>query len=181
MRTDNRWLVVCGGNLLFLLTIAQLNHHLTNFPLLNVASGQVYLFLPGLPLAFAALRFSTGTAMLVSVITALAMESQLPLATGSLLLPATACVCGTLALRGQFNRFEPSTAIVVGLAMNLVLVLALTVLTFDSGGVSVSRIVVDLLVSQLALAVLTGWFFAAQTALLALFGFNLETELREPL
>ena len=97
MRTDHRWLVVFAGNLLFLFVVSQVNHHLTNFPLLGLARGQLYLFLVGLPVAFAALRLSVGPAVLTTVVTALAVESGLPLPSGTILLPATACACVTLA------------------------------------------------------------------------------------
>lgn len=180
MRTDHRWLVVFVGNTLFLFIIAQVNHQLTNFPLLGFARGQVYLSVIGLPLAFAALRLSIWPAVLATVAMALAVQSTLPLPSGAILLPATACVCATHVLRPHFNRFEPSSAIFAGLLMNLVMILSVTAVTY-AAGVSLTRVAVDLLVSQLALALLTGWFFAAQTALLQLFGFNLETELREPL
>lgn len=180
MRADHRWLVVFAGNLLFLFVVAQVNHHLTDLSLLGLAHGQIHLFLPALPLAFAALRLTVGPAVLATVVTALAIESGLPLPSGTILLPATACVCVTLALRGHFNRFEPSSAIFAALLINLIMLLAVTVVAWRGGAVSLTRVAVDLLVSQLALALLTGWFFAAQTALMELFGFNLDTELREP-
>jgi hypothetical protein len=180
MRTDHRWLVVFAGNLLFLFTVAQVNHHLASISFFGLADGQFYLFLAGLPLAFAALRLALGPAVLTTVVTALAFESSMPLPSGAILLPATACVCVTLAMRGNFNRFEPSSAVFAALIANLVMMLTITIVAYR-GGVSLARVAVDLIVSQLALALLTGWFFAAQMALLELFGFNLETELREPL
>jgi hypothetical protein len=182
MRTDHRWLVVFAGNLVFLFVVAQLNHHLTDFPLLGVTRGQLSLFLVGLPLTFAALRLALGPAVLTAAVTALAFEAGTPLPTGAILLPAAACVCVTQALRPHFNRFEPSSMLLAGLIINAVLILAVTlIVAYRGGGVSLTRVAVDLIVSQLALALLSGWFFAAQMALLELFGFNLETELREPL
>jgi hypothetical protein len=181
MRTDHRWLVVFGGNLIFLFLIGQANHYLSDFPLFGFGRAQVHLFLAGLPLAFAALRLTLGPAVLATVATALAIESQLPLPSGAILLPATACVCVTMVLRPHFNRFEASSAVLAGIAFNLVLLLAITLVVFRHTHVSLARVGADMLVSQLALALLTGWFFAAQTALLELFGFNLDTELREPI
>lgn len=182
MRPDHRWLVVFAGNTVFLFLVAQANHYLTNVPLFGLAEGQAYLFLPGLPLAFTALRLSLAPAVLATVATALGFAAVLPAApTGAILIPATACVCITIALRANFNRFEMSTAVLVGLLANLVMHAAVTIATLAGGGVSLTRVLVDLALSQVALACLTGWFFAAQTALLKLFGFDIETELREPL
>ena len=77
MRTDHRWLVVFAGNLVFLFAVSQVNHHLTDFPLLGLARGQVYLFLIGLPLAFAALRLALGPAVLTTAVTTLADPAAL--------------------------------------------------------------------------------------------------------
>jgi hypothetical protein len=182
MRADHRWLVVFAGNFVFLFAVAQLNHHLTNLPLPGISNGQVYLFLLGLPLAFVALRLTLGLAVLTTVVTALAYEAGTPLPNGAILLPAAACVCVTHALRPHFNRFEPSSALIAALIINLVMIVALTlIIAYRGGGISLARVLVDLAISQLALALLTSWFFAAQMALLELFGFNLETELREPI
>lgn len=180
MRADYRWLVVFAGNVLFLLLVGQANHYLTDVSWLGLGRGQMYLFVPGLPLAFAALRLNLASAVLATVGTALALESVLPVRDGAILLPATACVCVTIAFRAHFNRFELSTAIFAGLIMNLVMTTALTVVVYRGGDVALSRVVVDLLLSQLALAALTAWFFAAQTELLRVFGYDLDTELREP-
>lgn len=180
MRADHRWLVVFAGNAVFLFLVSQLNHYLTDFSFFGLAHGQAYLFLPGLPLAFTALRLNLRPAVVTTVATALALEAMLPLRSGAILLPAAACVCVTISLRTGFNRFEASTAVLAALIMNLVLLLAITIVTYSAGGVSLSRVALDLLFSQLAVALLTGWFFAAQTALLELFGFSIETELREP-
>jgi len=180
MRADYRWLVVLAGNVLFLFLVSQANHYLTNASWLGLARGQVFLFVLGLPLAFAALRLNLASAVLATVGTALAVESMLPLRDGAILLPAAACVCVTIAFRAHFNRFEISTAILAGLIMNLVMMAAITVVVHHGGDVSLVRILVDLIVSQLALAALTAWFFAAQTELLRVFGYDLDTELREP-
>lgn len=179
MRTDHRWLVVVAGNAVFLFLISQVNHHLTNFSLFGLAHGQTYLFLPGLPLAFTALRLNLRPAIVATVATAIALEAVVPVQSGVILLPATACVCVAISLRAGFNRFEPSTAIITALLMNLVLILAVTIAAYRAGGVSLSRVALDLLFSQLAVALITAWFFAAQTALLELFGFSIDTELRE--
>ena len=180
MRADHRWLVVLAGNLVFLFLVGQVNHYLSSTPLLGLARGQVYLFMLGLPLAFIALRLNLVPGVAATVVTALAFESLVPLPPGVLMIAATACVSVTFALRAHFNRFESSTGLFVAVLINLVLLLTVTA-AMAGHGVSLTRVVIDLLLSQLALTALTGWFFAAQTALLALFGYQLDTELREPI
>jgi hypothetical protein len=181
MRSDSRWLVVFLGNLVFLFIVTQLNNHLTRVPL-GPVHGPVYLFLLGLPVAFAALRLRLKQGLAAVIPTALAAEAGTPLPPGTLMLASAACLCVTIAVRGNFNRFDLSSAILTGLGMNLVIAMVITALIRPSGGVVGGvRLIVDLLISQAFLAALTGWFFSAQMALLRLFGINLETELREPL
>jgi hypothetical protein len=175
-RLDYRWLVAFGGAFVFLFLVGQANHYLASTPLLGVS---LYLFLLGLPVAFAALRLSLGQGLAATFATALLAEAGLPFAPGMIVLPAVACLCITHALRVNFNRLNASSAIVVALAINLVLMLALTAATAPEWGQSWDRILVDFALSQVAVGLLTGWFFTAQIALQRMFGFNLETELRE--
>lgn len=180
MRRDLRWLVVFLSNLAFLLLIGQANHHLSRIAL-GPADGPVFLFLLGLPLSFAALRLDLHHAVAVAALTGLASEAGLPLPHGLFALSASACVALTIAVRGNFNRFEPSSAILVGLLINAFLVIVVSIATGALlSAVSGLRVMVDLILSQMALALLTGWFFSGQLALLRFFGFNLETELRQP-
>ena len=177
MRNDSRWLILLLGNVVFLWVAGQINHHLTSVGL-GFGNGPVYLFLGGLPIAFAALRLTLGYALAVGIPTALAMEAGLPIPHGSLMLASVACVCLSVALRGSFNRFDAASAVLTVLSVNLVLMLALTAAT----GILVlqgPRLAVDLILSQTAAALLTGWFFSAELALLRLFGIDLDTELRE--
>jgi hypothetical protein len=181
-RPDLRWLVVFAGNALFLFIVAQLNHHLTRVSLGFTNGGPVYLFLLGLPVAFAALRLHLAQGLVTVVATALFMEASMPIKPGALMLAAAACFCITIAIRTNFNRFEPSSAMIAAVLINLTLIAALTLFTMPGGGtVSLLRIFVDLVISQCVLAAICGWFFAWQLALLRVFGFNLETELSEPL
>jgi len=176
-RVDYRWLVAFGGSFVFLLLVGQANHYLTDTPLIG---GTFHFFLTGLPVAFAALRLSLGQGLAATLATAMLAEAGMPFAPGTLLLPATACLCLTHAMRVNFNRLNPSSAITAALAINAVLMIALTAVSgpFAWGG-AWPRMLVDFLISEAAVAALTGWFFSAQIALLGMFGFNLETELRE--
>jgi hypothetical protein len=181
MRNDLRWLVVVFANLAFLFLVSHLNHMLSHVSI-GPAHGPVFLFLLGLPLAFAALRLDLGHALAVGALTGIAYEAGLPVPHGLFLISSAACAGLTVAVRGNFNRFEPTSSMLVALIINLVLVIVVTAGTLPVGGATVGvRIMVDLVISQIVLAALTGWFFAAQLALLRWFGFNLETELRQPL
>jgi len=177
MRGDHRWLIVLLGNVVFLWVMGQVNHHLTALPL-GDSRGPLYLFVGGLPIAFAALRLSLGQALAVSIPTALAMEAGTPIPFGTLMLPAAACVCLAIGFRGAFNRFDRMTVVLAVLLINLVLISALTLVTgaFRLQG---PRLALDLLASQLVAVLLSGWYFAAELALLRLFGIDLDTELRD--
>lgn len=181
MRTDHRWLVAFAGNVVFLWVVAQVNHYLSSVNL-GFTRGPLYLSLLGLPVAFAALRLNLRHALLAIVPTALAFEADLPIPSGLLMLTAAACACAAIALRANFNRFESRSALLASLVINLVLFTALTIAVPPVTGVaSGARLASDLLFSQLALVALAGWFWAFQIRLLQIFGFNLTTELREPL
>lgn len=176
-RVDYRWLVASGGSLVFLFLVGQANHYLADVPLLGIS---LYAFVLGLPVAFFALRLSLGQGLAATITTALAAEAGLPFVPGILLLPAALCLCLTHALRVNFNRLNPSSAILTALAINLILMLVLTVAAQPlAWRASWDRVLVDFAGSQILVATLTGWFFAAQIALQRMFGFDLETELRE--
>lgn len=180
MRADWRWLFTFAGNVLFLFIVSQINHHLTYAPLIGLR-GPVYLFVLGLPVAFAALRLSLKQGLVAVALTGLAAEAGTPLPPGTLLLAASAAFCITVAVRGNFNRFEPTSSIFVALLINLALFATVTAIARPVPGTATFiRLAVDLLVSQAVVATLTGWFFAYQVAILQLFGINLETELRQP-
>lgn len=180
-RHDFRWLVVFAGNAFFLFVVAQINHYLSDLPGL-ASHGPVHLFLLGLPVAFGALRLNLGQGLAAAVATGLFAEAGLPVAPGVLMLTAAACHCTTIAVRSNFNRLEPTSELVAAIGANLVLVAVVTVADLPAGGAAAAvRVAVDLIVSQLVVVAVCRWFFAWQLALLRLFGFNLETELREPL
>ncbi len=176
-RLDYRWLVAFGGSFVFLFVVGQANHYLADTPLLG---GSVYVFMLGLPVAFAGLRLALDQGLAATVAVSILAEAGLPFAHGTLVLPAVACLCLTHAARINFNRLNPSSAVTVALAINAALMVVLTIAASPivwSG--AWGRIVLDFALSQALVAGLTGWFFSAQIALQRMFGFNLETELRE--
>jgi len=179
MRTDMRWLVAFAGNAMFLWLVGQANHHFTDLSL-GLTGVSVYVMLLGLPIAFVSLRLSLGYALVAGILTALVMEAGLPIPHGQLFIPAAACICVTIALRGTFNRFDPASTLLTSLIINLVFFVTLTLAMPPGDGSRAGvRLALDLLISQVLVTAIGGWFFAWQLALLKLFGFDLETELRE--
>lgn len=179
MKSNLRWLVAFGGNAIFLWILSQINHHLSALSL-GFGTGPVYVVLLGLPIAFLSLRFSLKYALASAIPTALFAEAGLPIPPGTLLITATACVCVAMSVRANFNRYDKASSLLTALIMNLVFFAILTVVRPPAGGsIAGVRLAVDLLVSQVMLCALFGWFFAWQLALLKIFGFDLETELRE--
>jgi hypothetical protein len=73
------------------------------------------------------------------------------------------------------------SAVITAIVINLVLMIVVSISAIAGGGTSGSRLVLDILASQTAIVFLTTWFFAAQEAWLQMFGYSLDTELREPL
>lgn len=180
MGSDLRWLLVFAGSALYHLLFIQLNHHTSNLPF-GEGGVPVYFFTLGLPVAFSALRLNLRQGLAATIPTALLAESSFPVAPGTLLLPSVACFCVTLSIRGNFNRFETMSAVMTAIVINLVLMIVISVSVIAAGGTSGSRLVLDILASQMAVAFLTTWFFAAQETWLRMFGYSLDTELREPL
>lgn len=180
MGSDLRWLLVFAGNAVYHLLFIQLNHHTSNLPL-GDGGAPIFFFTLGLPVAFAALRLNLKQGLAATIPTALLAESSFPVAPGTLLLPSVACFCVTLSIRGNFNRFETMSAVITAIVINLILMIAISISAIAGGGTSGSRLVLDILASQTAVVFLTTWFFAAQEAWLQMFGYSLDTELREPL
>jgi hypothetical protein len=180
MGSDVRWLFVFAGNAVFHLLFIQVNHYSTALPF-GESGTQVFFFMLGLPVAFVALRLNLPQALGAIIPTALLAESSYPVVPGTLLIPCVACVCLIISLRGNFNRFEYLSAVITAVIVNLVLAMVLTTSVIPAGGISSSRVIVDIIASQLAIIALTSWFFAAQEAWLQIFGYSLDTELREPL
>lgn len=173
MRSDHRWLLITVGSLLLFYLITQFNHYLAAVP--------VSLFVFGLPIGFAALRLTLYHGLIATVLTGLCYDALTPFPPGSgLLLFSTAFII-IYAARSQFHREEAYSSIIVVLLANLFLIAAFTTIGFVTTGSAghPTNLAVNLIASQLAVGVLTRWFFAFQMALLEIFGINLEEEQRE--
>ncbi len=173
MRSDHRWLLVTGGNLLLLFLTVQLNHYLAAVP--------VSLFLFGVPISFAALRLNLPQGLTATALTALCYDTLTPFPLGSALILFSVTFTVIFAARSQFHREEAFSTIMVVLMGNLFLFASFTtisIVTIGMGGYP-ANLIADLILSQLVACLITGWFFSFQMALLELFGINIEEEQRE--
>jgi hypothetical protein len=173
MRNDLRWLIVAGGNLLLMYVSMQVNHYLT------AISASVFLF--GLPIGFAALRLSLGQGLAACATTGLFYDTLTPFPLGTGLVFFSIAFTVIYAIRSQFHREEAFSSVIVVLLANLFLFAAFSgVATAMTGSPGYpARLIIDLLISQILIAVICGWFFSFQMALMELFGINIEEEQRE--
>ena len=173
MRNDLRWLIVAGGNLLLMYVFMQVNHYLAAIP------ASVFLF--GLPIGFAALRLGLGQGLAASAATGFFFDTLTPFPLGTALIFFSIAFTVIYAIRSRFHREEAFSSIIVVLLANLFLFAAFsgvaTVMTGSPG--YPASLIADLLISQILIAVICGWFFSFQLAFMELFGINIEEEQRE--
>jgi len=173
MRNDLRWLIVVGGNLLLMYLALQANHYLAGIP------ASVFLF--GLPIGFAALRLTLGQGLAASAMTGLFYDTLTPFPFGTALIAFSITFTIIFAVRSRFHREETFSSIIVVLLANLFLFATMSgIATTTTGGPGYpTRLISDLLISQILITALCGWFFSFQMAFLKLFGINIEEEQRE--
>lgn len=167
-RYDYRWLVVFGSNLLLLWLSGLANHYLAQFSFLGIEHCTVTLYLGGLLVTYAALRLDPHHGWMSTLLTGLAADAGTPLPFGTSLVLFGLIHAVMLHGRQRFPREELVFAIVVALLANLFLFIAVSFLVVGTNprpaGAWV-RIFFDLLASQVAVALLTGWFIALQNSI----------------
>lgn len=178
IRTDYRWLIVFGCNLLLLWLCGLANHYLAHFSFLWIEHCSVTLYLGGLLVTYAALRLDARNGWISTLVTGLAVDaySTLPFGTSLFLFGLIHAVM--LHGRQRFPREELVFAIVVALLANLFLFIAISFLLVGNNPRPASawiRIFFDLLASQIAIALLTCWFMALQNTVFAFFRQHPET------
>ncbi len=166
MSTSTRQILVlllCTGGLVTLL--GQLNHGLSTFA--------VTLSAPGLLVAFAALRLSLKPGLLVALLTGLWLDAVSPVPFGQHALLLGLAFCMLHRVRARLPREEALVGVVAAIFINLGLCIVLASARINdlpdpaSGAL---RLLVDLVASQLATALLGPWFLALQTRALSLAG-----------
>jgi len=168
IRTDYRWLVVFGTNLLLLWLGGLANHYLSHFAFLGFEHCTVSLYLGGLLVTYAALRLDARSGWMSTLLTGLAADSlsALPFGTSLILFGLVHAVL--LHGRQRFPREELVFAIVVALLANLFLFIALSFFLVGSNprpATAWVRLFSDLLISQLAVAAITCWFMSLQNSI----------------
>jgi rod shape-determining protein MreD len=159
---DIRWLLVLLANLLLIWLAGLANHHLAPYALSIYVCG---LFVP-----YAALKLDYRHGFLATALSGLAFDALTPAPFGAHLVLLGFVHAVLLYGRRRFPRDEPIFATVVALLANLFLILALTTLVIGENPRPAGawlRVFVDLIVSQLVIALVTPWFMGLNTALLA--------------
>jgi rod shape-determining protein MreD len=143
--------------------IAQINHALAGF--------RVYLFAGGLFVAFAATTQPRRSGLIASILAGLMCDANAPVIFGTHMLLFVAAHVTLFHVRDRVPRDDSVSAIIVVLLTNLglFLVFSFTQIPASPSPATIwPRLIVDLLCSQVFLALVTPWFFALQTRSLAL-------------
>ena len=172
---DPRWIVIVLANALLVFLGGQLNHYLAHW------SVSVFLLGAAIPLAGLRLRFQPG--LIAMFLSGLLIDAARPpvFFGSSALLYATLFTCWH-AIRLRLKRDGLAPQIIGALLANIVLYFAQPLLLgIDvAKGTTLSRLVVDLSLSELAVALVIPWFFALQEHALLLRGVDLANEARQP-
>jgi cell shape-determining protein MreD len=155
--SQRRIIAILGTGWMLLLLVRQANHLLS-------ASG-LSLWLGGLLVTLPALRLNFRTGLTCSFVLGLAMDAWSPLGFGTQALLFTIAHGVIFRLRNRFVTTELTVGISVALITNLALYTSLSLLQLSQwGGTPISglRLLTDLLLSQVVIAVTTPWFFALQ-------------------
>ncbi|GAB5560280.1 MAG: hypothetical protein SynsKO_19270 [Synoicihabitans sp.] len=124
------------------------------------------LWVGGLLVAFPAIHLNPRTAFTSCFIIGLMLDawSPLPFGTHALLFGAAQIIIGRLRMR--LATREPTIELIVALIANLILFVAMTFIVIGrSGGGSFSgfRLLAELAVSQVVIALILPWYFALQS------------------
>lgn len=155
--SQRRLFVTIGTGFVLLLMVRQANHLL--------APAGLSLWLGGLVVALPAMRLNFRTGLVGSAVLGLVMDAWSPLFFGlhaGLLALAHVII---FRIRNRIETTEPTIGILVALIANLALFTALTMITLgqtSGGAVSAMRLLGDLVISQVTLALITPWFFSLQ-------------------
>lgn len=156
-------LTLCAALLIALL--GQLNHSLSPFALT--------VTMPGLLVAFAGLRLPFGAGLAVALLSGLCLDSLAPVAMGRHAALLGLAFCLIHRVRARLPREETLVGVVAALFVNLgvfVLLAFLDLGELPDPAAAGLRLLVDLLVSQLATALVAPWFIAFQRHALRLAG-----------
>ncbi|HXB01780.1 MAG TPA: hypothetical protein VNV15_03050 [Opitutaceae bacterium] len=149
------------------LLVSQLNHVL--------APWHVSLFVGGLLVVFAALRLDFDTGFAAVFLTGLLGDAASPVRFGTQAFLFATAFTLIFSVRGRLPRGEMLVSLVFALLANLGIFIALSLLLLAHTPLPFGvwpRLLLNLLCSQVFLALIAPWFFALQTRTLALAGFE---------
>lgn len=164
-RYDPRWLIVTLANLLLWWLTGLANHYFAVFHLPLIGDASIYLYLGGLMVAYGSLRLDAAHGLTATILTAFMVDALEPVPFGTSLFLFTLVHVVVLYGRQRFPREGPIFALVVALIANLFLIIALSFLLIGANprpGSAWLRILMDLLWSQGAIALVGPWFIALQ-------------------
>lgn len=156
------WLVILLTLLLLWALVAQLNHYL--------AVWHIYVFLGALFVTFAALHLTWRDGMILALFGGLLCDANSGAPFGAHLLFFATLQTVLFHFRSRLRETHPLTRTVVAFLANLLLFVALSAVMAAAHPVilqSWPRLLLDLLASQLLLALAAPWFFAIQDRALA--------------
>lgn len=164
-----RFLSLAVCSLILWVVVTQLNH--------SISAAQIYLSVGALFVTFAALTQPFAVGLWVAIFAGLVLDANTPVAFGThLILLATADVL-IFRLRERVPRNDTVSRVAIAVVANLVVFIAFSVVEFIRTPVSAAvwpRLLVDLVCSQVFLAVVAPWYFALQTRALMLAGVDRE-------
>ena len=158
-----RTLILFATVVLLWTIVAQINHAL--------AGRRVFLFAGGLFVAFAALTQPSRSGMITTVLAGLMCDANAAVIFGTHMLLFVAAHATLFHVRDRVPRDDNISAIIVVLLTNLALFLVFSFTQIHASPSPAAiwpRLIVDLLCSQVFLALVTPWFFALQARSLEL-------------
>ncbi len=156
-----RTLVTFFTLLLLWVLLAEVNH--------GLGPAHVYLFAGGLFITYAALVLPLRDGIAAVMLAGLVCDASAPVRVGTHLLLFAAAHAVVFNIRDRLPRDETVARVIVALLLNLGLVLALSFALIGRGpapGAVWPRLILDLVCSQVFIALVAPWFFALQARVL---------------
>lgn len=173
MNSDHRLLIILIVNALLYFFVNQLNAALG-------AKG-IYLSLDALYILFAALYFSNYHGLIITAASALTVDAVLPSHFGTNLIIYTIALLTIGRMKIRLRRENPYHVILIALVINLLIILTFTLVTEREGIMSGwfwIRLITDLFLSELVIAIIAPWYLNLQRILLLYLGIDLASELQ---
>ena len=173
MKTDYRVIIVLAVNAVLYVFISQVNALLAPLAL--------HLSIPVVYLVFSALYLRMSHACAVAVLSGLTIDAALPVAFGCHSFLFVLAYALIISIRLRLRRENAYHVTFLSLGANFFIIAGLTLVTGFQGapmGPSLLRLLIDLIFSQLVLAVVAASVVAAQRRILQIFQIDIASELQ---